>query len=290
MNEKFSAGSKRASALKLGMITAMALAATACSASPGGEGEGSAASELTVLHSLSTQDYALSPHGGSGGSPTDIACLPGDVAVGLYGSSEYEQNLARLDITLRRLITRVGLICAHLESDGGLTREYTTPTVGKQGDNFNASPEAFSLKCWNAALYGIRGRAGLFLDAIGPVCGPVRYGPSYPANTDSASTGNIANGDVVNGDPAAIAQVALSTTIAGGAGGTGFDDRCPANFVVNRLTVRSGSWVDNAQAHCSEVIYTKLLDPPPAPPPPPSAPYVPKRGGGMTFCPTCRGK
>jgi len=51
---------------------------------------------------------------------------------------------------------------------------------------------------------------------------------------------------------------------AGGGGGAAFRDACPKDFVVNRLHVRSGSWVDGANAFC-----VGLRDvPPPSPPAP----------------------
>ena len=103
--------------LSVALVVASAVLSAGCSQAV--DEDDVVASTASAL-AVGTGAIPLAVHGGDGGSPADVACDPGDVAVGLYGSSQIEQNLASLDITPRRLVTRVGLLCAHVESDGRL--------------------------------------------------------------------------------------------------------------------------------------------------------------------------
>ncbi|HVJ92724.1 MAG TPA: hypothetical protein VM580_23145 [Labilithrix sp.] len=257
-----------------GGVALVAATLTGCMAMSD-DGENVASTTASAL-SLGTNEIQLPPHGGAGGSPADISCNPGDVAVGLFGSSQEEQNLAQLDFIARRIITRVGLVCAHLESDGQLTGRYTTVVIGNPVSDYRRSPVPFTLLCPPGFVVGgIEGRAARFLDAIGIRC------------RDSAGTYNALN-IPVQAAAALVQGESQYTQVAGGDGGQPFADSCPNRYVVRHLTVRSGSWVDGAQAYCTEV-----LVPPPAPPPPADRTFTATskpgftKGGGFTFCPTC---
>ncbi len=248
----------------------------------------------SAAYTVGTNTIPLTWWGGGGGSLGQIDCSPGDVAVGLYGSSQNEVNTMALDPTPRRLVTRVGLLCAHLEASGALGPTYATNALGNQVNHWNDDPQAFRFDCSPKILVGIRGRSGRFLDAIGASCGAVRGARSDAAtqvgNIQTSPFGNVQAGATTDGSGQLL--YAMSTPIAGGSGGAFFSDWCPNEMVVTRLAVRSGSWVDAVQATCTgvtDIPNAPTLDGTPVPPPRVIGVInKPPASGGISFCPSCR--
>lgn len=177
-------------------------------------GETSEAVTVAPSWSVTSAAYDLPYHGGTGGTAARKACYAGDVAVGFYGSYGNFMN-------------ELGLICAHLNSNGTLGAPYTTGTRGTPG------PTSFSFRCplktfgfsEDQMLVGLRGRSGTYVDArIGGYCGKL---PSF--------------------------ALGMHYDIGSSGGGTPYDDRCPVYYGITTLSIRSASWVDGFRATCSYV-------------------------------------
>jgi len=77
-------------------------------------------------------------------------------------------------------------------------------------------------------MIGIEGRSGSKVDKLGIKC-------STLSNWNASGT------------------VQYTATAGGGSGGSAFDENCTQGYVLNRITGRSGSLVDQAQGACAYV-------------------------------------
>jgi hypothetical protein len=121
------------------------------------------------------------------------------------------------------LIDNIGLICASVNSDGSLGSTYTTTQHGGTGGT------AFTKQCASGqAMVGIEGRSGSDVDQLTIKCSSI---------SNWQSSGSVQS----------------TVFVGGGSGGNAFDESCNKGYVINRITGRSGSLVDQAQAGCSLV-------------------------------------
>lgn len=81
-------------------------------------------------------------------------------------------------------------------------------------------------------IVGLSGRSGPYLDRVQPVCAPL------VVSEVSATRVQLETG----------AHHVVDT--AGGPGGGPFEDHCPDDMVVTRVSVTSGDWIDSVTARC----------------------------------------
>jgi hypothetical protein len=196
----------------------LATSGLGCTAEMDVEPEGTEATSeaLATAHGFAVTSYTynLGYHGGTGGTASRLACNAGDVAVGLYGS-------------YGNYVNELGLICAHLYSNGTLGVPYTTAPRGTPG------PTPFTFQCpmkvlgfsHDEFLTGFRGRSGTYLDAnIGGLCQTL---PSF--------------------------DLATRYVFGTSGGGTRYEDECPAYYGVTSIYIRAASWVDGFRGTCSYI-------------------------------------
>jgi hypothetical protein len=104
--------------------------------------------------------------GGTGGGNYTLSCLPGEIAIGIYGRSG-------------GYIDQLGLICAYVYPDGSFGPEDWRGWAGGNGGGF------FISKCpAGHGIAGFSGRSGSFIDQLRLVCDTIPgtslyYGPVF---------------------------------------------------------------------------------------------------------------
>jgi hypothetical protein len=113
-------------------------------------------------------------HGGSGGTMQERLCPPNSVVAGIrYGFTRDGNRPKYLDFIV--------LACAKM-GQGGNVREWTTTaneciSTGEGCWSRHPTSNSTGLSFWNPCegdqvVVGVHGRAGLFVDALGLICGP----------------------------------------------------------------------------------------------------------------------
>lgn len=107
---------------------------------------------------------------------------------------------------------------------------YTTPTAGGAGGS------AFTISCpeWKV-LVGVRGRHGIYLDRIEPIC------------VILTASGTWREAPVTEGG------------VAGGSGGQYFEIRCPMNQAVSGIQGFAGAFINQLRLRCRPLGADKLL-------------------------------
>ena len=129
----------------------------------------------------------MKPHGTSnGGSHKEIYCTPGSAIAGL----DFENTIGEGGLSDHRFVSRLFAYC-----QGLLSHTASWPVIFNEGGAYGGQfiPYGSDSYCpVNEVAVGFHGRAGLFIDALGLICGPVvalKPGstvPSQAMNTPSA--------------------------------------------------------------------------------------------------------
>lgn len=161
---------------------------------------------------------ALTSHGGSGGSPYQLPCPSGSLAVGIRGEfSSY--------------IVTISLICAVLQPDGRLGAETLGTEVGGSGSR--GSP--FTLPCTSGSVVvQVRGATaptspGNYIQNFGIGCAPLP--------------------DWVGG----VGAIPDQLPTQGREGGATFTEACTPGYAVDRFSGGAGGVVDRLAATCVRV-------------------------------------
>lgn len=91
-------------------------------------------------------------------------------------------------------------------------------------------------------VVGLSGRSGQYLDALEPICAPL-----FVARVDETRIQLRTGAHTVVATP-------------GGAGGSAFEEHCPVDMVVTRITGEFGSWVDAVSARCEALFAQQDAD------------------------------
>jgi hypothetical protein len=195
-------------------------------------GTGSPAPTYTVIG----DPWYLQHHGGTGGSPTWPQCEPGNLVVGIWGATNDQVYGQSYDF-----VTRFGLICATLESNGTLSPSWTNHSVG------GAANWIFYDECpAGQVVTGFSGSAATYVDRVGIQCTPVTeinnaeaYGHLLMESAAGSSSSYQLNGEF------------------GGSGGNEFNnDSCPTGYAVSYGIVGSGTYIDYFQMTCQYIQVT----------------------------------
>jgi hypothetical protein len=161
------------------LAVVLAVVATGCAADGADEAIAPPENVATTSEALSLSPYrwSLPWRGGSGGAWTGpLGCGPGDVIVGIH-------------VRAHTYVDQLGLICAHLYSNGTFGPRYTTPAQGGGGG------DPYYFECIHGtAVVGFYGKAKTYLDRIGVICGVPRGNTGYYANTAGGDGGDFLRG------------------------------------------------------------------------------------------------
>lgn len=139
--------------------------------------------------------------GGSGGQPTTFRCPEGSILIGLAATHEHRRGAV--------LVRALRPTCRAVRA-GASAAEVQGPSIGPPSSKVDSV-----LRCAGTVV-GMFGRAGVFLDGVGLVCG-----------REDQRTG-----------------------LAGGSGGAPFERRCPPDEIATGLLARSSSLIDAVGLVC----------------------------------------